>query len=171
MNKRKNFISVLEAFELLDIKDYKLLLVGNFSSNFDIDDETKQLIKKAEQNVSIEFRSGISDKELIKIYNESKLFVLPSFYEGFGLPVLESMACGTPVVCSETTSLPEVGGDAIMYCNPYDIEDIKDKIELVLNDSDLQKDMIDKGLTRAKLFTWEKSADEHMKVFEELMKS
>ena len=117
----------------------------------------------------IHYLGYISDIELAKTYNLASLFVYPSFYEGFGLPPLESMACGTPVICSSTTSLPEVGGDAVIYCDPYDIEDIKFQIELVLNDKVLQKDMIKNGLERVKQFTWEKSANKHMQVFEELI--
>lgn len=170
MNERKNFVGVLKAFELLNQKGFSLSLVGNFSANFALDTETQNLIERAQANENIEFRNDISDEELVKIYNESKLFVFASFYEGFGLPVLEAMACGVPVVCSNSSSLPEVGGDAVVYCNPLDVEDIKEKIELVLGDEELQKQMIKKGLENAKIFSWEKSADEHMKVFEEVFK-
>ena len=169
MNKRKNFKSVLKAFKELDI-DYKLIMVGNFGENFIIDEETKTIIKQAEKSNKIEFRKNVSDEELIKLYNQSKLFIYPSFYEGFGLPPLEAMACGTPVITSNVSSLPEVGGDAVMYCNPYDVEDIKNKIEMVLNDEKLQQEMIQKGLQRVKKFTWEKSAKKHLEVFEEVLK-
>ena len=169
MNKRKNFIGVIKAFELLNRKDYELLIVGNFSANFSIDDNDKIILEKIKENSNIYFTSNINNTELIKIYNDSKLFLFPSFYEGFGLPVLEAMACGTPVICSDCSSIPEVGGDAVVYCNAYDINDIKDKIELVLKDSSLQQEMIKKGLERAQLFSWDKSADEHLKVFKSLL--
>lgn len=165
MNERKNFIGVLQAFELLKNKKFKLIMVGNFSSNFAIDDNSRFSIEQAKKNSNIEFRSGVSDDELIKLYKESKLFVFPSFYEGFGLPVLEAMACGTSIVCSGTSSLLEVGGDAAVYCSPYDIQDIRDKMDLVLADVNLQNDMVKKGLQRAELFSWSKSAKEHIKVF------
>jgi glycosyltransferase involved in cell wall biosynthesis len=171
MNDRKNFLGVLKAFELLNNDLYHLLIVGNFSSNFNIGEESEILIKKAKLNPSIEFKSNISNNELINYYNESELFIFPSFYEGFGLPVLEAMACGTPVICSDSSSIPEVGGEAVIYCNPYDINDIKEKIEFVLKDASLQQEMIKKGLERAQLFSWDKSAQEHMKVFEEVLKN
>lgn len=171
LNERKNFIGVLKAFELLNIHNYKLIIVGNFFSNYKLSKEVQKNIQKAKNNPNIEFRHGVSNEELVKIYNESKLFLFPSFYEGFGLPVLEAMSCGTPVICSNTSSLPEVGGDAVVYCNPYDIHDIKSKIELVINDENLQKEMINKGLERAKLFSWEKSASEHIEIFRETLKS
>lgn len=171
MNERKNFIGVLKAFELLQNIKYKLLIVGNFNNNFAIDDKTKEILQKAKKNQNIEFRSDVSDEELVKVYNLASIFIFPSFYEGFGLPVLEAMACGTPVICSDSSSLPEVGGDAVVYCNPNSIDDIKEKIELVLNDTNLQQNMIAKGLERAKEFSWEKSAMEHQKLFEEVMTS
>jgi glycosyltransferase involved in cell wall biosynthesis len=171
INKRKNFIGVIKAFELLNIKDYNLLIVGNFSTNFFLDENDKIVIEKAKKNPNIVFKSNINNRELIQIYNESKLFLLPSFYEGFGLPVLESMACGTPVICSDSSSLPEVGLNAVIYCDAYDINNIKEKIELVLSDENLQKEMIKKGLELVKLFNWEKSAQEHIKIFEEVLKN
>ena len=171
MNERKNFSSVLKAYALLDNNDYTLVMVGRFASNFALDDATKVLIDTAESNPLIEFKSDVCNDELVKIYNESMLFIFPSFYEGFGLPALEAMACGTPVVCSDTTSLPEVGGDAVVYCDPNNLNDIVEKMEMVLSDEKLQQDMIEKGLKRAKQFTWEKAAQEHLKVFEEVLQN
>jgi glycosyltransferase involved in cell wall biosynthesis len=168
MNSRKNFVGVLKAFERLSQKDQKLVMVGNFSSNFAVDTETQKLLKQTRANENIEFKNRVSNEELVKIYNESKLFVFPSFYEGFGLPVLEAMACGTPVICSDTSSLPEVGGDAVVYCNPLNEEDIKEKIEMVLADEVLQQKMATEGLERAQLFSWEKSAKEHLEVFQKV---
>jgi len=165
LNERKNFSSVIEAFELLNTRNYKLLIVGNFSSNFSINDTTSHIIQRAKANNNIEFQSNISDDKLVEIYNKAELFIFPSFYEGFGLPPLEAMVCGTPVITSNISSMPEVCGDAAIYCNPYDVYDIKEKIEMLLKDKDLQKQMIIKGLTRAKEFTWEKSANEHLKIF------
>lgn len=165
---RKNLLGLLKAYEFLDsnIKsEYKLVLAG-FKGW-----ENKEIMKLIELNKEhIHYLGFISDEELVKIYNLASLFAYPSFYEGFGLPVLEAMACGTPVVCSDHSSLPEVGGDAVLYCNPNSVEDIKEKIELVLKDNTLQKNMIQKGLQRASTFTWKKSAQEHMQLFESLLK-
>lgn len=166
---RKNLLGLLEAYDLLEDnfkKEYKLVLAGfkGWSNK-----EIMTLIEKNKEN--IHYLGFISDLELVKVYNLATCFIFPSFYEGFGLPVLESMACGTPVICSNTSSLPEVGGDAVVYCNPYDLNDIKNKIEIVLNDENLQKEMIKNGLERAKLFSWEKSAEDHMKVFKKVLNS
>ncbi len=171
MNERKNFIGLIKAFELLNSDDYRLLIVGNFSTNFVIDDMMKGTLQDAKENTKIEFRHNVCEDELIDIYNQSSLLVFPSFYEGFGLPPLEAMACGTPVIISDMTSLPEVCGDAALYCNPHNYMDIKEKIELVLDDGILQKRMMEKGFNRVKQFTWDISTKNHMEVFEKVMKS
>lgn len=166
---RKNLLGLLKAYDSLDKdtkNEYKLVLAG-FKGW-----ENKEIMDIINSNkTNITYLGFISDIELAKVYNLASLFVYPSFYEGFGLPPLEAMACGTPVVCSDSSSLPEVGGDAVMYCDPYDINDIKVKIELVLSNEDLQKELITKGISRAKLFTWEKSAKEHLAIFEEVLES
>lgn len=164
---RKNLIGLLSAYNLLssDIKEeYKLVLAGFKGWQ---NSEIMSIIEQNRENII--YLGFISDEELAKVYNIASCFVFASFYEGFGLPVLEAMACGTPVVCSSSSSIPEVGGDAVIYCNPNDIEDIKHKIELVLSDEKLQREMIAKGLERAKEFSWEKSASEHIKLFKELL--
>jgi glycosyltransferase involved in cell wall biosynthesis len=166
---RKNLISLLKAYNNLDMsikKEYKLILTG-FKGW-----ENQEIVSLINQNKDyVNYLGYISDEELVAVYNLATLFVYPSFYEGFGLPVLEAMACGTPVVCSNTTSLPEVGGDAVVYCNPYNINHIKERIEMVLNDEKIQKEMIVKGLERAKQFTWEKSAKKHLEVFKEVLEN
>jgi len=164
---RKNLLGLLKAYDKLaeTIKEeYKLVLAG-FKGW-----ENREIMSIIEQNQnSIYYLGYISDEELAKVYNLATLFVYPSFYEGFGLPPLEAMACGTPVVTSNVSSLPEVGGDAVVYCDPYRIDDINEKIKFVLNDTGLQQTMIEKGLERAKMFTWEKSAMQHMEVFKEVL--
>jgi glycosyltransferase involved in cell wall biosynthesis len=164
---RKNLLGLLKAYSNLSArykKEYKLVLAGFKGWN---NKEIMDLINKNKKYIY--YLGYISDIELAKVYNLASLFIYPSFYEGFGLPPLEAMACGTPVITSNVSSLPEVGGDAVIYCNPYDVEDIKNKIEMVLNDENGQKQMIEKGLQRAKQFTWEKAAKEHLRVFEEIL--
>ena len=105
------------------------------------------------------------------LYRNALLLVFPSLYEGFGLPPLEAMACGCPAVVSNVASLPEVCGEAAYYVDPYDIDSIAAGIYRVAKDDQLRKDLIERGLERAKLFTWEKSAKEHIKIFEELLET
>ncbi len=166
---RKNLIGLLKAYNNLDNeikKQYHLVLAGFKGWN---NDEIMRLINA--NNNYIHYLGYVSDEDLVKVYNHASLFVYPSFYEGFGIPPLEAMACGTPVVTSNVSSLPEVGGDAVLYCDPYDIEDIAKQIKTVLDDKVLQEKMMQKGLERAKRFTWEKAAQDHLTLFRSLIDS
>jgi glycosyltransferase involved in cell wall biosynthesis len=100
----------------------------------------------------------VDDADLPALYNGATAFIYPSLYEGFGLPVLEAMSCGTPVITSNTTSLPEVAGDAGILVNPHNIEEIALAIKEILSDEQLRDNLRMKGLQRAQNFTWEKTA-------------
>jgi glycosyltransferase involved in cell wall biosynthesis len=106
---------------------------------------------------------------LAQIYNLASVFVYPSLYEGFGLPPLEAMACGCPVIASRAASLPEVCADAAYYIDPQDITAIAEAMWRVLSDVDLRTALIGKGIERARLFTWEKTAEETLRVFSQVM--
>jgi len=118
---------------------------------------------------NIEIIGSVSQAELISHYQNAKLFVFPSFHESFGFPPLEAMACGTPVIVSDKTALPEVCGDAAIYVDPHDITDIAQKIRMILNDESLQQKLIAKGLEHVKAFTWEKTAKEYLKTFKNIL--
>lgn len=111
----------------------------------------------------------LSDEELPVLYSCAEVLLYPSFYEGFGLPILEAMATGTAVITSNVSSMPEVGGEAAMYVDPYNVSDIKDKLKMVMEDSKLRKDMIKKGFNQAKKFSWEKCAEETVEVYRLLL--
>jgi len=106
---------------------------------------------------------------LAQIYNLASVFVYPSLYEGFGLPPLEAMACGCPVIASRAASLPEVCADAAYYIDPRDVTTIAEAIWRILSDVDLRTALIGKGIARARLFTWEKTAEETLRVFSQVM--
>lgn len=116
------------------------------------------------------FSDYVPDEYLTLLYNAADLFVYPSLYEGFGLPPLEAMACGTPVITSNTSSLPEVVGDAGVMIDPYDVDGLAKAMFEVLTNEGLREDMRKKGLKRAKLFSWEKTAKETLKIYEEVYK-
>jgi len=167
----KNLESLIKAFVKLKedkrIKEnYKLVLVGGLNSKVF---RKTNLFNIAKNRKDIVFTGYVSDSELVKFYNKAKLFVFSSKFEGFGIPPLEAMACGTPVVVSNVASLPEVCGDAAYYVNPYDVNDIARGIETVLKNEKLQKKLIKKGLERVKLFGWEKSAKKLIEVIEEVI--
>lgn len=114
------------------------------------------------------FLDYVLSDELPCLYAGADVFVFPSLYEGFGLPPLEAMACGTPVIVSNVSSLPEVVGDAALMVDPYDIEGMAKAMHRVLSDDGLSKEMRRKGLERAKLFSWEKTARNILKVLDEV---
>lgn len=107
-----------------------------------------------------------SDSILAYLYQKATAFVFPSLYEGFGIPILESFACGCPVICSETSSLPEVAGDAAIYFDPTDKLSMLNSIQKVIYNDELKKQLINKGVERVKEFTWEKTADKTKKIYE-----
>lgn len=114
----------------------------------------------------IHFLDYLADEDLPALYAAASVFVFPSRYEGFGLPVLEAMACGAPVVCSSASSLPEVAGQAALLVSPGQPEALAEAIEAVLDDSALREGLREKGLRRARNFTWEKTARATLRVYE-----
>ncbi len=114
------------------------------------------------------FTDYVENNELPVLYNSAALFVFPSFYEGFGLPPLEAMACGCPVIAANVASLPEICGDAACYVDPYDEKELAEKIISVLFNKHLKKELIEKGFKRTRLFKWEESAKQHIELFKEV---
>lgn len=110
----------------------------------------------------------VRDEDLIMLYNKATVFAMPSLYEGFGLPVLEAMSCGCPVITSRAGSIPEVGQNAVFYTDPYDTNDIADGIKKVFFDENLRKELSKKGLEQSKKFSWKKTAKQTVKVYEVL---
>ncbi|HPU30014.1 MAG TPA: glycosyltransferase family 1 protein [Syntrophorhabdaceae bacterium] len=166
---RKNIKGLIKAYSILPQsfqKELPLFIVGYEGWNNKVVDE---MIKK-NKNILI-LDSVSNNNELAELYKNASVFVFPSFYEGFGFPPLEAMACGCPVVVSNTSSLPEVCGDAAYYVDPHNTESIAKGIISVVEDTDLRKNMIQKGLERVKLFTWKKSAHKHQEVFKKALES
>jgi glycosyltransferase involved in cell wall biosynthesis len=163
---RKNLLRLLSAFEKLKnkFKEYQLVIVGQIGW---MTEKFFEKLKNLPENVKrdIILTGYIPREDMVFLYNGCELFIYPSLYEGFGIPVLEAMSCGVPVITSNVSSLPEVGGDACVYVNPYDEEDILYKMEKVLSSEELKNEMSKKGLERAKLFSWEKTAEKTLKVY------
>lgn len=167
---RKNLSRLIDSLRRIVDQEpnIKLLKVG--AARFV--GERKQLQQKI-QRLGLEdhviFFDQVPDKDLACFYNIADLFVFPSLYEGFGLPVLEAMACGTPVLTSNRSSLPEVAGEAAILVNPYNVNAITHGIIQLLSDSTLADSMRQKGLTYAGQFTWERTARETMAVYERVL--
>jgi glycosyltransferase involved in cell wall biosynthesis len=111
----------------------------------------------------------VSEEELLLLYNACGMFVCPSLYEGFGLPVIEAMSCGTPVACSNTTSLPEVGGEAVLYFDPLSVEEMAGAVARISRDEKLREELSEAGMSRAASFSWRRAAEETHRVFQEVL--
>lgn len=123
-------------------------------------------IKKEYQHKDIIYTGQITDREMVAFYKSAKAYVFPSFEEGFGIPLLEAFACSCPVASSNRASLPEIGKDAAIYFDPDNLEDIKEKILMILNDQRLDKDLVEKGKKRAKQFSWKKLAEQTLNIYQ-----
>ena len=167
---RKNFSVLLKAFALLKKKlpQAKLINVG-----------TAQWPDARQKSLELMYNLGLYADDvvfkgyvdnLVVEYNRAEVFVFPSLYEGFGLPVLESMACGTPVICSSKTSLPEIGSDAVLYFDGNNTEVLAERLYAVLTQPQLRQELRTKGFEQAKKFTWEKCIRETMKVYNKVFK-
>jgi glycosyltransferase involved in cell wall biosynthesis len=173
LEPRKNLVRLIEAFSLLSLlspfpfpfSPLSLVIAGGKGWLYE------DIFRKVEElglGERVVFTGFVSDADLPVIYNLAELFVFPSLYEGFGLPVLEAMACGTPVVTSNSSSLPEVVGEAGLMVDPMDVEGLAEAMWRALSDHPLRERMIRSGMRRARGFTWEKSAEELLSLYKEL---
>ena len=171
---RKNVLVVLEAFKEISALLPKLMLVlaGSFEvSNLKGGNQFPALKKYVVENhltEKVQFTGYVSDQDLVYYYNAAECFVYPSLYEGFGLPVLEALNCGAAVVCSNSSSLPEVVGEAGLQFTPDNKEELVLSLKKVLTDGQLRESLQNKALLQAKKFSWEKVAQKTLEVFESL---
>ncbi|BDA40252.1 glycosyltransferase family 4 protein [Candidatus Atelocyanobacterium thalassae] len=158
LEPRKNILNLIKAFEYLKINysiPHKLILIGKkgWDYNSIIDYINKSTFKEDIQHLDY-----ISDQLLAVFYSQAEAFIYPSFYEGFGLPILEAMTLGSPVITSNTSSLPEVAGNAALYVDPYDYYQLAKMMLKILNNPDLRKEMISRGKQQANNFSWKNTA-------------
>lgn len=158
----KNVEALIKAFKEVkkDYSDLSLVLSG-------ADHYFWRRVKFEFSGQDIIYTGFVTDEVLSVLFSNAEMFVMPSLEEGFGIPVLESFACSCPVVCSDISSLKEVGGDACIYFNPKNIKDVSKKIKMVLGNERLKKSLIKKGAERVKLFSWKKLAEETLKIYED----
>lgn len=163
----KNLGRLVEAYAgiIKDIPGLQLVIAGK---RFAAIDEVDLLRKKYQLKNLVELKD-LSDDELRLLYSGADALVLPSLYEGFGLPVLEAMNCNVPVVLSNTSSLPEIAGDAGIYFDPYNIEDMGRQIYSILTDGSLQNRLKKAGIKQAGKFTWHKAAEETLRIFNQII--
>lgn len=171
LEPRKNVKRIVEAYHSLprEAKDkYSLVLAGGKGWQ---DEGIWKTIDKAQKSGDKIITTGyIPEEDLPALYSGAFIFLYPSIYEGFGIPILEAMVCGVPVLTSNTSSMPEVGGNAAFYVNPQETEEIKNGILKILQDKDLREKMIEAGFKQINKFSWEDSAEKLVKIFEEIYK-
>lgn len=164
----KNLKGVVKGFAIAKTKyriPHKLIIVGSAKI---LHDELLESIQELTIEEDILFVENVTDKELSELYKRADLFIFLPLNEGFGMPILEAMASGVPVLCSDRASLPEVSGDAAMLIDPLDVNQVGEMINRCLNDEKLRKDMISKGIQRASLFSWETTAKETLMVYQSI---
>jgi glycosyltransferase involved in cell wall biosynthesis len=158
INPRKNLSRVVQALELLSVKvPHHLLLAG--ASGWD-SDETWRYIRSSTVSDRVHYLGYVSDAQLNALYRRATAFIYPSLYEGFGLPVLEAMACGCPVVTSSVSSLPEVAGDAALLVDPTDVTALADAVLAIVEEDDLAAELRALGKERSLEFTWDRCAEQ-----------
>lgn len=167
LEPRKNVEGVIRAFAILKSRGFKhkLIIAGGRGWKFS---KIFSLVKKLNLENEVVFKGYVSGEEKAELYRKAKLFVWPSFYEGFGLPVLEAMAYGTPVVTSNVSSLPEVCGDSAFLVNPHSVQDIAGAMIHILSSTKLYNGLVQKGLERVKLFTQKRMIDGVLSVYKQL---
>jgi len=172
-NPQKNIPRLVEAFAVLRgelqehsrYQDLRLIIIGDEISRHPA---LRQAVIQSRVEDSVRFLGFVPIETLRAFYQAASAFVFPSLYEGFGLPPLEAMACGTPVVCSHVSSLPEVVGDAALIVNPENVFDIaRGMREVLLNDT-LREELIESGLEQARQFSWERTAEQVLQNYEEM---
>lgn len=169
LEPRKNLTRLIQAFALLrarGYKDHSLVLVGQKGWLYD---DIFAEVRRQRLDGAVRFLGHVPDQDLPALYAGAEVFVYPSLYEGFGFPPLEAMACGTPVVTSRVSSLPEVVGDAAQLVNPYEVEEITAAIERLMGDAALRGELVSKGLKQAARFSWRKAAAQTLDIYDHLL--
>ncbi|MCK4592396.1 glycosyltransferase family 4 protein [Candidatus Parcubacteria bacterium] len=165
----KNLVGLIKAFEILRNKyklDYQLVLGGKEDPYYP---EVREIWEKLRLENEIIRTGFIDQKDLPLFYNAAEVFVIPSFYEGFGLIGLEAMSCGIPVISSNTTSLPEILGNAAIYFNPNSPKEMAEKIKLVLTDKKLYNELKERGFKQVEKYSWEKMGRKTMEIYRKVL--
>lgn len=156
VKENKNFLYILDAFTQLskNEKNAELLVIGDLKSkSFQTLD-----VSRYKNNKQIKFLGRVSDEELVKYYSNALAFIFPSFYEGFGIPPLEAQACGCPAICANASCLPEIFGESVLYCNPYDVSSLVVAMRNLISDSVLRNHLVELGQYNVSRYSWEESA-------------
>ncbi len=165
---RKNYSRLIRALRILRQNGYDIGLVVAGGKGW-LEDEMYATIAETKMQEFVHLIGFADEEHLPALYHHAECVVFPSLYEGFGFPVLEGMACRTPVITSDVSSLPEVAGDAALLVNPLDVEEIAHAIQRVLDDSTLRQQLITRGIDQARRFTWHRSAEHLAQIYEKVL--
>jgi glycosyltransferase involved in cell wall biosynthesis len=167
MRPYKNLDGCLKAFAELNFPNLRFVVVGKKDPRFY--PNLRREVDRLSLKDSVIFMGYVPGEDLPSLYSEAKALIFPSLYEGFGLPPLEAMACGCPVITSRAASLPEVCGNAAYYVDPENVDSIAQGMHKAITDNDLRRALSRRGLERAKLFSWDKAAREVLNIFERVL--
>jgi glycosyltransferase involved in cell wall biosynthesis len=168
LEPRKNHIGLIKAFYQAQKKKTGPAMLAIAGGQGWLYEETKRVVDELKLDKKVRFLGRVSDLELVTLYSIADLFAFPSFFEGFGMPPLEAMACGTPVITSNVSSLPEFASDAALLVNPENTDEIAQAIMRLLEDEQLRRELQEKGYERAKQYTWERSAKKMLHVYQQI---
>jgi glycosyltransferase involved in cell wall biosynthesis len=168
LQPRKNIPFLVKALAKIRRPNLKLILVGGKGWNYD---EIYSAVEKYGLKKQVDFRGFVTDTELPLWYNAAAATIFPSLYEGFGLPVLEAMACGSPVIAANTSAIPEVAGQAALLYEPDDLTELIDHIAILLDDPQIAAKMQENGLNQATRFTWQRASQELITVYDRALHS
>jgi glycosyltransferase involved in cell wall biosynthesis len=175
--EHKNLVRLLQSFKKIleqakksdgpaSLKNLQLVITGKPDPYYP---EVTQTIEQLELQNAVKLVGLVEQEDLIRLYGAAKMYVFPSLYEGFGLPPLEAMQCLTPVVASRISAIPEVCGNAVQYFDPKDIDDMSTQILKVLLNEEMQSDLIKKGESQIKKFSWDRASNETLKIYQSVL--
>jgi len=168
---RKNIPTLIEAFNIFskkyNQKNLKLVLAGNREAR-NFDKRIDKLMEKHQLQDKIIFPGWINEEDKPALLQLASCFVFPSLYEGFGIPIIEAMAAGTPIVCSDIAPLKEIGDNTALFCDPKNSREFAENIQKNLTDADLRKELIEKGKNNASKYSWQKTAEKTFEIYKSL---
>jgi glycosyltransferase involved in cell wall biosynthesis len=167
LEPRKNLATALAAFAAAGLPGITLVHAG--PPGWRLDEAIGRDAAVRARSADVRFIGAVDDADLPALYSGAEAFLFPSLYEGFGFPVLEAMACGVPVLCSSTSSLPEVAGEAARLVNPLDVNDIAQGLRDITTNDDLRRVLIERGYQQAQQFSWQACAEVALSVFEKTL--